>query len=264
MVEILKKIKRKAYIIINPYRYKKCVKNNNFIAHALGGIEGHEYTNSKEALEASYNKGFRLFETDIKLSSDGNLILVHSGWQKRMNLDETTEMLDENTFLNSKIHGKYSTMSFKDLTEFMKTHKDMYVMVDIGRKSSKGTIKFYKKIVKDAKKDTSVLQRLIVGGHTIEMIESVKTIYNFKIFNLYCPSKEKRDEALNTPESFIEYCKNNKIQSISMPVNNYDQEIIDLARKNKIIVYLFTINNEDDAKKYLENVDVIGTDFIGL
>lgn len=264
MLKILKKIKRKAYIITNPYRYKNCIKKNNFIAHALGGIDGFKYTNSKEALEKSYNNGFRLFETDLKISSDGNLILVHGGWQKRMNFDDNAEMLDYNTFLNSKIYNKYTTMSFKDLVEFMKNHKDMYVMIDIGKKTDKGTLKFYKKIVKDAKKDTSVLQRLIVGGHTTEMIENIKTVYNFKLFNLYCPCEEKREEGLKTTEKFIEYCKNNKIQSISMPVKDYNQEIVNLARKNNIIIYLFTINDKNEAEKYLENVDIIGTDFIEL
>ncbi len=35
------------------------------IAHAGGGINEHNYSNSLEALEYSYNKGFRAFEMDF-------------------------------------------------------------------------------------------------------------------------------------------------------------------------------------------------------
>ena len=36
--------------------------DKKFIAHAGGKIQGHEYTNSLEALDQSYNNGFRYFE----------------------------------------------------------------------------------------------------------------------------------------------------------------------------------------------------------
>lgn len=62
--------------------YKKIINSNNYIAHALGGIDGQTYTNSKEAIENSYNKGVRLFEVDVKLTSDNKLVCVH-GWSKK-------------------------------------------------------------------------------------------------------------------------------------------------------------------------------------
>ena len=41
-----------------------------FIAHAGGSIDGHRYTNSLEALNENYQKGFRLFELYIIKTKD--------------------------------------------------------------------------------------------------------------------------------------------------------------------------------------------------
>ena len=44
---------------------------NRFIAHAGGGLNGQKYLNALEALNESYSKGLKLFELDLKLTSDG-------------------------------------------------------------------------------------------------------------------------------------------------------------------------------------------------
>lgn len=40
---------------------------NCLIAHGFGGIDGSQYTNSREALEQSYDKGYRVFECDFQI-----------------------------------------------------------------------------------------------------------------------------------------------------------------------------------------------------
>ena len=49
----------------------------NVIAHAFGGIDSYDYTNSYEALVANYNLGTRVFEIDIATTSNGDLVLLH-------------------------------------------------------------------------------------------------------------------------------------------------------------------------------------------
>lgn len=48
-----------------------------YVAHALGSVEGTVYTNSIEAFELSYRKGFRLFEIDLNLLRDGEILAAH-------------------------------------------------------------------------------------------------------------------------------------------------------------------------------------------
>jgi glycerophosphoryl diester phosphodiesterase len=47
------------------------------IAHAGGHIYGYKYTNSLEALENSYNNGFRFIELDFDWTQDNQIVLIH-------------------------------------------------------------------------------------------------------------------------------------------------------------------------------------------
>ena len=51
-----------------------------YIAHAGGGIGGASYTNSRDAFDANYRRGFRFFETDLNWTSDDQLVLIHD-WE---------------------------------------------------------------------------------------------------------------------------------------------------------------------------------------
>ena len=149
-------------------KYIKTVENNNYMAHALGGIYGENYTNSKEALESNYNKGVRLFEVDINLTADGKLVCVH-GWKKSdyenkmgMEYNSDNNIMTYEEFKKVKIKGKYTTMGFDNLVDYMKKYKDIYVMIDIGKKSYEETKRIYSEIL-NITKDSSILNRFITG-----------------------------------------------------------------------------------------------------
>ena len=46
-------------------------ENTHLIAHAMGAIDGYDYTNSLEAFQFNYAKGFTVFEVDLSLSAEG-------------------------------------------------------------------------------------------------------------------------------------------------------------------------------------------------
>ncbi len=255
------------------YKYKKMVKKSNWVAHALGGIDNNSYTNSKEALENSYKHGFRLFEVDIKYTSDNKLVCVHdwtkTDYEDRLGLeyDEESPIMSYDEFMSIKIKDKYTPLSFNDFISFMKDHKDMYVMIDIGNKEYDDTKNIYSDIVKTAGNDKKVLNRMIVGGHDTSMIEAVKSTYRFPIINLYwAPKPGRNDKKIDTREEFVKYCKDNNITSLSTSVRAYneDKDIIKFFKDSGLIIYLFTENDKEKANTYLQNVDLVGTDFIGL
>lgn len=49
-----------------------------FIAHAGGEIDGFSYTNSVEAVINSINNEFKYIELDISLTTDSQLVCMHS------------------------------------------------------------------------------------------------------------------------------------------------------------------------------------------
>ncbi len=47
------------------------------IAHGLGRVRGAAKTNSIDAFEANYERGFRWFEVDLDTTGDGALVCIH-------------------------------------------------------------------------------------------------------------------------------------------------------------------------------------------
>ncbi len=250
--------------------YTQAVSENDYIMHALGGIDGNMLTNSKDALEKAREKGARFYEADLKWTVDGKLVLNY-GWGEIDYLERfgipfefDNNIMSYDQFKKIKIKGKYTSMGFEDLVKFMKENPDVYVMLDFGKKSSRYTRLVYNAIL-DVTQDPEVLDRMIVGGHNTSMVRTVKSIYPFKLYNLYWPSVEQRqDEKIDTPEEFLNFCKENKITSLSTSVETYNNEkdTIKYFRDNGLIVYVFTENDEEKAKELLEEVDMVGTDFL--
>ena len=51
--------------------------NAPLVAHAMGQIDDRTGTNSLEAFQANYAKGYRLFECDLAMTSDSRVVLRH-------------------------------------------------------------------------------------------------------------------------------------------------------------------------------------------
>lgn len=51
------------------------------VAHAMGGLDGKDYLNSIDGFYPAYEKGYRIFEMDILLTSDNVAVGKHRwGW----------------------------------------------------------------------------------------------------------------------------------------------------------------------------------------
>lgn len=123
----------------SPYLVPKISKQFNqykidttrYIAHAAGEIDKKKYTNSLEALNKSYAKGFRYFELDIQESKDGKYIALHNWkeWKMITNYKGKTPVL-EAEFLKHKIYSKYTPLNMQLINQWFSTHKDAYLVTD--------------------------------------------------------------------------------------------------------------------------------------
>ena len=268
--------------------YYETVENSRYIIHALGGMnESESYINSIDTLEIAYSAGYRLFEVDVSFTSDHVLVLAHSGennvwsrndWEKRLGqpypldpeYEESLEGYDMDKalatykdFMSFKIQGKYRASDLNDLINFMDTHKDMYVMIDAGHRSYEDTLDYYKEIVKTAGDRTDVLDRMIAGGQTTDMVKAAREAYDFPIINLYYDSDDKREKILSTPEKFVSYCEDNNIISYSTSAETFNETVGKVLGASSLTGYVFTINSEADAEKCInDGADVIGTDYL--
>ncbi len=105
--------------------------NNRYIAHAGGEINEVKSTNSLEALNANYKKGFRLFELDIIETSDGKLVAAHD-WKMWSRFTDYGGSLPPShaEYKKHKIYGDYTTLDLKGINAWFKSHPDAILVTD--------------------------------------------------------------------------------------------------------------------------------------
>ncbi|MEP3209940.1 MAG: interleukin-like EMT inducer domain-containing protein [Maribacter sp.] len=112
-------------------RYEFEPNNNRYIAHAGGEVNGIKSTNTKEALDQNYKKGFRLFELDIIETSDGQLVAAHD-WKMWSRFTDYKGELppSHEEFMKHKIYGDYTTLDFKGINAWFAAHPDATLVTD--------------------------------------------------------------------------------------------------------------------------------------
>lgn len=102
-----------------------------FIAHGGGEIDNNIYTNSLEALNRSYEKGFRLFELDFRKTSDDKFVAIHDWkqWVGFTNCNIETPVSHE-YFMNSLLLDKYTPLGMLEINEWFEIHKDAILITD--------------------------------------------------------------------------------------------------------------------------------------
>lgn len=230
----------------------------SLIAHAAGGIDEHEYTNSLEAFHRSYEKGFRLIEVDVSITKDGRLVARHT-WDEDygQNLSSKGKPVTYREFMNSPIYGKYTPMDFEKLLNLMEEYKDVYVIIDGKTTSVEDTKRLYKRIGNQvAGVDKQILNRLIPQMFYEADLEIIRS-YGFQDV-LYVIGREEY-----TSESIARYCQRNNIPAVSLSAKRTNDELINTLAKYDIAAYMYTFNDVEVMKTYYaKGIRGFFTDFI--
>ncbi|MFK7813121.1 MAG: interleukin-like EMT inducer domain-containing protein [Maribacter sp.] len=112
-------------------RYEFEPNNNRYIAHAGGEVNGVAYTNTKNALDQNYKKGFRLFELDIIETADGKLVAAHD-WKMWARFTDYAGALPPShaEFMKHKIYGDYTTLDLKGINDWFAANPDATLVTD--------------------------------------------------------------------------------------------------------------------------------------
>lgn len=104
---------------------------DRFIAHAGGSIENKRYTNSLEALDHNYRKGFRLFELDIIETSDHHYVAAHDWghWQRITGYEGPVPPTRE-AFKSRELHGRFSPLAMQDINSWFADHPEAVLVTD--------------------------------------------------------------------------------------------------------------------------------------
>lgn len=236
----------------------KWYNNYSVIAHAMGSVNGVAYTNSKEAFNASYKKGYRVFEADFSLTSDKKVVLWHD-WVEdagKYVKEKGKKVPSYKFFMSHKICKKYTPISLSGFVSIMKKYPNIYVVTD-----SKETeyMQVLKQLVKESKKNKSILDRVIVQVYDYDQLSKIKKIYNFK--NYLFTTYKLGDRRATRIGSF---CKKNSIPVVGVPPKYAgDKKYVKTLKSYGLKVYTYTINKTENARYYRGcGIDGIYTDVI--
>jgi glycerophosphoryl diester phosphodiesterase len=230
------------------------ISPSTFIAHAGGGLENHTYTNSLEALDFNYGKGFRFFEVDFSWTSDRELVAIHD-WQgdlkRRFHLPEKHRIPTRKEFLNLEPTNGLTQLSLAGVLEWAREKGDAFIVTDIKKKNSRALEEIFRE-------KPEFVQYLIPQVYSYAEYKKVKkmgyekiilTLYRMRVF----------------PPELVRFCAMEKPFAVTMPLSLAGSGLAELLEPENIYVYAHTVN---DLKLYMElrkkGVSGIYTDYILL
>lgn len=229
-------------------------ENYNIIIHALGGLDGYTYLNSRESFINHYDKGCRFFEVDLSQTSDGVWVCRHN-WKEPMGQWEgdKKKVLSAEEFLNTPIYGKYTPMSFEDLLKLLDEYPDAFVTID----SKQYSVRNYQRTLEDYAQYREIainaglehtLGQIIPELYNSAMYSGTTLVYKFPAY-LYSLWQEYSIEELN---DIADFCQANQIQAVSLYCEYWSEDVQKIFDERDILVYIYTINDEEKAREYVK------------
>ncbi len=236
------------------------------VAHAMGGINGYTYTNAWEAFVANYERGTRVFEVDLLLTTDDQLVARHE-WTGNMSkllgqldvlpANKQGVVLDYNEFMDSPILNIYSPLDVEKMLDLMQNYPDAYIVTDTKEMESDLIEKQFTLLTEAAqRRDPALLDRIVPQIYSQNMLDEINKVYSFSevLYTLY--------QSKDNDEQVIDFVQRTGVD-ITMPVSRATKSFVKKLKKAGARVYVHTVNDEDEIRElHRMGVDGFYTDFV--
>jgi glycerophosphoryl diester phosphodiesterase len=101
-----------------------------FVAHAFGAIDGRLYSNTLEAFQRNYGRGFRVFECDNVRLADGTVLLAHDGLEANYGLNKPFQEATWADLAGRRYLSRYTVLRSQNLLRLLVDHPDVFVIPD--------------------------------------------------------------------------------------------------------------------------------------
>lgn len=238
------------------------LSQERIIAHGMGAIAGRATLNCLEGFQAQYEKGVRVFEVDLRLTADQQVVLRHdwrAGWQAGVS-ETSVPTLEQ--FLDKPLLGRFTPLSFKDLLELMEQHPDICVVTDTKFTDAEIVTLQFEAMVRDgAELGLSYLfDRMIIQVYDPLMFRVVDSVHHFEhyIYTLYTDGFARTEAGFREKADF---CGENGIMGITMWDYWWREDYAPIAQEKGLKVYAHTVNDPERALALLaEGVSAVYTD----
>lgn len=225
----------------------------DLIYHAAGGIDGLDYSNSRDALEHTLSLGSRFVEIDFRYTADGHLVCARD-WAD-ITADGAAPTLS--AFRELKIYGKFATITAAELIGYMKAYPDLSIIIDT---KEDGAVQVVRDLVGLCGNDDSLLGRFIIQLYDFESKAAIVSAYPFAdgqfLFTAYKYGTGK-------PAEILKNCHAQNIRVITVPQGSWTAETIAHFTEKGFVLYEHTVNRPDEARESLaRGIRGLYTDFL--
>lgn len=245
------------YERVDSYDNIRWYEKYHIIAHSGGGIGGYTYANCIEGWQSAYERGVRIYDADINMTSDGVLVLRHD-WSDNLetsdvSMSESEISIDVNgihhkideriptyaEFIDTKVYSKYTPMDLNSVISFMLEHEDVFVSIDTKTPES------LRKLV-DYFCETNheeLLKRVITNTYTFEGYFEIMDVYPFEnvVMRQYY-------WCMNDWQEVAEFCTEHNIHVVNVSANLHDDVGIHILKDAGLYVYYAVVDYISDMK----------------
>jgi len=216
------------------------------VAHALGGIDGHTYTNSIEAFQRNLALGARYFEVDLSFTADGDLVCFHTGHEWHIGLDRPVSQVSTAEFLTHRYDGLYTLMDLETLLQMVEEHPEIYIVTDTKNDFATSL----ENVVQVAESiDPSLITRIVPQFYTsdqwleVAWLEELHRHFATVIFTLYRTNIGDED--------LLQVVNARNIPVVTMSQSRYGFALVQDLRALGVDAFVHTVNGEKNVSAYL-------------
>ncbi len=183
-----------------------------FVAHAFGLVNGDAYTNSLEAFQHNYARGFRVFECDQVLLADGTVLVAHDGLEANYGLSKPFPQATWADLAGHKYRNRYTILRGDDVLQLLVDHPDVYIIPD--PKYARPNI--YRAYVRQATRmgRLDLLERIIPHVADQTELDALRIHYplqNYVLALYHSQAKNRLDDA-----AVIDFVRRNRTPAVMM------------------------------------------------
>ncbi len=253
------------------------LKNSfNYAMHGGGAIYGKVQTNSQDAMEKWEKQGKTIFEFDLAISDDKQIVAIAHHLNKRdlekAEIFESSEKYTEKWFMDRKIYSMttpgMTPLSLNTIINALRRNNHLIVMLDLyGLFSKEQTMVFANALMRIVGEDKSLYERILAEVYCKDMIAGIKECSTFinMIYGVdYGIAGVYKDvENRITPKELFE----NKIEYVSYPLmyQKSHPEEMEAFRREGFCVFCRTENNtkEKELRELGVNVNLVDYYYTG-
>ncbi len=224
------------------------------VAHAGGGIRGRSYTNSIDALNYNFKRGFRYFDLEFSMTTDGQIVCLHD-WEKifksSFGIDSTGPLSLKEFAELVATRSEFTNCTLDSLADWMREHPSSSVITDVkGRNLA--ALKIIRKTLPDAER------RVIPQVYNPANFKVVREMgFEQIIWTLYRYGGSE-PKILDWVEKF------QPPFAVTMPKRWAESDLPTKLAEKGIPTFTHTINSRAAAKKFMSTFGIteIYTDFL--